>query len=107
MANEVVFTDTNFEENIKNSVALVDFWAPWCSPCRVQGPIVDQVAEKFGGQAAIGKMNVDENKNTPGRLGIRAIPTLILFKDGQEVNRFTGIQQENTLVDALSNALNN
>jgi thioredoxin 1 len=107
MSKEMEFTDTNFKESIQKKVALVDFWAPWCAPCRVQGPIVDRVAEKFDGQAAIGKMNVDENKMTPGHFGIRAIPTLILFKDGQEVNRFTGIQQEKILVKAISNALNN
>jgi thioredoxin 1 len=107
MSKEVVFTDSNFEEHTKENVVLIDFWAPWCSPCRVQGPIVDQVAEKFAGQAAIGKMNVDENQATPGRFGIRAIPTLILLKDGREITRFTGIQQENILVEAVTNALNN
>lgn len=102
MSNEKVFTDENFQQSLQNNVTLVDFWAPWCAPCRMMGPVVEKLAEKFNGKAVVGKMNVDEHKNVASQLGIRAIPTLILFKDGREIKRFQGVQSE----DALSGALN-
>ncbi|MFH1139881.1 MAG: thioredoxin [Pseudomonadota bacterium] len=105
MNAEHVFTDSNFETLVGRGVALVDFWAPWCTPCRLQGPIVEKTAEKFQGQAVIGKMNVDENPEAPRRFGVKAIPTLILFRDGREVTRLTGLQQEGALAQALEQAL--
>jgi thioredoxin 1 len=105
MSNEQVFTDANFDELVSKGVSLVDFWAPWCGPCKMQGPIVEKTAEKFEGKALVGKMNVDENPGAPMRYGVRAIPTLILFKDGKEVNRFTGLQQEGQLSEALNQLL--
>jgi thioredoxin 1 len=85
-------TDSNFEADVLGSdkPTLVDFWAEWCGPCRAIAPTVEAVAEEFQGKANIVKMNVDENMSVPQRYGIRGIPTLILFKNGQEQERYVG-----------------
>jgi thioredoxin 1 len=103
--NTVVVNDANFTELTGNGVALVDFWAERCPPCRVQGPIVDKIAEAFTGRATVGKFDVDSNPVVPTRLGLMYIPTLIIYKEGGEVERFTGLQQEATLVSALDKVL--
>lgn len=85
-------TDTDFEKDVLGSEypVLVDFWAEWCGPCRMIAPAVEAVAEEYSGKASFFKMNVDENQNVPQRFGIRGIPTLILFKGGQEQERIVG-----------------
>ena len=98
-------TDLNFQENVKTGITLVDFWAPWCPPCRKQGPIVDKVAEAFDGAATIAKMNVDENHNIAGQLEVANIPTLIIFKDGKEVKRMVGLHEEADLKAAINAVL--
>jgi len=82
-------------------VALVDFWAPWCAPCRTQKPIVEQLAEEYAGRASISAVNVDENPSLAGSYGVYSIPTLVLLKDGDEVNRFVGVQSAERLRAAL------
>ena len=84
-------TDSNFDQEIRTGVTRVDFWAEWCGPCRRIAPIVEQLAGEYEGRAAIGKLNVDENPNIPGRFMIRGIPTLLLFKDGQLADTLVGL----------------
>ncbi len=85
-------TDTSFETDVLKSdkPTLIDFWAEWCGPCRAIAPTIEAVAEEFEGKANVLKMNVDENMNVPQRYGIRGIPTLIVFKNGQEQERYVG-----------------
>ncbi len=97
-------TDADFDEKVLKSdlPVLVDFWAAWCGPCRAIAPVIDQLAQEYDGKVIIAKMNVDENPATPGRFGIRAIPTLILFKDGKVVEQITGAVGKTVIENALS-----
>ena len=98
-------TDAGFADFTAEGVVLADFWAERCPPCRVQGPIVDKLAGDFAGRAAVGKLDVDANRETSERFGIMYIPTLIIFKDGEEVRRFSGLQGKGPLALALEEAL--
>jgi thioredoxin 1 len=84
-------TDSNFDQETKSGVVLVDFWAEWCGPCRRLAPAVDALASEFDGRATVAKLNVDENPNVPGRFMIRGIPTLLLFKNGQLEETLVGL----------------
>ncbi len=97
-------TDSNFdtELNSSNLPVLVDFWAPWCGPCRMLAPILDAIAEKFAGRIRVAKVNIDENPGVTGRFGILSIPTLIFFKDGKEVERLIGALPEAALTEKLN-----
>lgn len=92
-----------FQDFISSGLVLVDFWAPWCGPCRMQSPILDQVAEQVPG-VKIGKVNVDENGDLAVRFGINTIPYLVIFKDGRKVSDFVGLRQAQVLADALRTA---
>jgi thioredoxin 1 len=101
MASDKVqtITDGNFESTIKNATVpvLVDFWAEWCQPCLRLGPAVDGLAAEFEGKLIVGKLNVDENPEVPGRFGVRSIPMLVLFKGGQAVDQSIGLVSKDVL----------
>ena len=101
MALEI--TDANFEEVVLKSdkPVLVDFWAEWCGPCRMVGPVVDELATEYDGKAVIGKVNVDENPDISAKYGIRSIPTLLFIKGGEVVDRSVGVAPKTTLADKL------
>lgn len=105
--NITEITDENFQGEILSSSvpALVDFWAAWCGPCRAIAPVVEELAGQFEGQIKVGKLNVDENPKTPGQYGIRAIPTLILFKNGAVAEQITGAVSKSTLEAAIKKTL--
>ena len=90
-----------FERSILHGVTLVDFDAPWCAPCRAQKPIIDALKKNYQGKAAVKKINIDDNRDIALHLGIQSIPTIILFNEGREMNRFIGVQTEETLNRAL------
>ena len=98
-------TDSTFDEAVANGVALVDLWAPWCGPCKMQGPIIEKVAEAVGEKATVAKLNVDEASAVAAKYGVMSIPTLILFQDGEETKRFVGLQQQEALVAAIEELL--
>ncbi|PID75250.1 MAG: thioredoxin [Deltaproteobacteria bacterium] len=104
MASEKVLqlTDAEFDNAVQSDQpTLVDFWAPWCGPCKAIGPVIEDLAEEYEGKVAIAKMNVDDNPATPGKFGIRAIPTIILFKKGEVVDQVTGSVGKAQLVEML------
>ncbi len=107
MADLLQVTDANFDEEIvKASIpAMVDFWAEWCGPCKMVGPTVEALAKEYEGKIKIAKMNVDENRETPAKFGIRNIPTLILFKDGEVAQTIIGAQTKSHLEEELKKLL--
>ena len=106
MGNAKEFTTKNWEKDVLKSdkPVLVDFWAPWCGPCRMQGPIIEELADEVGEQALIGKLNTDESPEVAGHYHIRSIPTLLVFKDGKPVKQFVGVTNTSTLKAALLQA---
>jgi thioredoxin 1 len=99
MASDKVktFTDSNFDDETKSGVVLVDFWAEWCGPCRMIAPALEEIANDLGEKVTIAKLNIDENPETPGRYGVRGIPTMLLFKDGQPIAQKMGAAPKSQL----------
>jgi thioredoxin 1 len=98
------FTDANWKSEVLDSSVpvVVDFWAPWCNPCRMLAPTIEKLAGELEGQVKVGKMNTDENQDTPGSLRISAIPTVLVFHGGKEVDRLVGVNSETKFKAALA-----
>ncbi len=105
MALEI--TDTTFEEVVLNSdkPVVVDFWAAWCGPCRMVGPIIDELATEYEGKAVVGKVDVDNHQQFAAKYGVRNIPTVLVFKGGEIVNRQVGVAPKNVYAEAIDAAL--
>ena len=101
--NIIALTDANFDEEVYKSdkPVLVDFWAPWCAPCNMLAPIIEEIAKEYSGKVKVCKMNVDDNPSTPAKFGIRGIPTLIIFKDGKIVDQIVGLVPKATIKEVL------
>jgi thioredoxin 1 len=96
-------TDSNFEQTIQsNRTVLVDFWANWCGPCRALGPIIEELAGEYSGKVLVGKLDVDESPQTAEKFQVFSIPTMIIFKDGQEAERLVGLCPKTRITDALA-----
>ena len=107
MSSATAVSDASFEQDVLKSdvPVLVDFWAPWCGPCRMVAPIVDEIAKEFDGKIKVFKLNTDENPNVASKFGIRSIPTLMVFKDGQKVDTVVGAVPKTTLSSTISKYL--
>ncbi len=101
MGKYVELNNDNFKDTIAKGVTLVDFWAPWCGPCRMIAPVIEELAEDFDGKATIAKVNTDEEQDIAIQYGIRSIPTLLFFKDGELVDQMVGAAGKQVLADKL------
>ena len=102
-ASPLLVTDQNFAAEIERSPlpVLVDFWAAWCGPCRMVAPVVEQLAKELSGKVRVGKLDVDANQETAGRFRVQSIPSLLIFKDGKEVDRIVGVQSKEAILRRL------
>ena len=106
MADIIHFTRANFDSTINGNLpVLVDFWASWCGPCRMVAPVVESLADRYTGRMLVGKVDVDSEPELAGHYGVMSIPTIILFKDGQEVKRMVGAMPEEAYADVLDKLL--
>lgn len=96
------FTDQNFAQEISKGFAIVDMYADWCGPCKMMAPVFEEIAKNLEGKVKMGKLNVDDSPETPGRFGVSGIPTLIFLKDGVEVGRLVGFQSKEALLEKIS-----
>jgi len=102
MAKYVELNNSNFEETIKEGVTMVDFWAPWCGPCRMIAPVVEELAEDFEGKATIAKVNTDEEQDIAVKYGIRSIPSILFFKNGEVVDQMVGAASKDAFADKIN-----
>ena len=100
----MTLTDKNFQSQTKNKLVLVDFWAAWCGPCRMMAPVLNEIATELKGNAHIGKVNVEQYQSLAQKFKVRGIPTLVLFKNGVEVNRFVGVKSKEYLIKQIQSA---
>jgi thioredoxin 1 len=107
MASEMEFTDSNFDQEVlkSNEPVLVDFWAPWCGPCKMIAPIVAEISTEYAGKLKVGKLNTDDNQGTASRYGVMSIPTVMIFKNGQMVARIVGAQSKQTFTGKIDAVL--
>ena len=104
---DTTFSDQNFQQDVLSSdkPVLVDFWAPWCGPCKIISPLVDALAQEYEGKIKVGKLNVDDNPDVSGQFGVMSIPTLMFFKNGQPVKSIVGAQGRDTIKSAIESVL--
>ena len=106
MGKTLEITDSNFNNVIsKNKTVLVDFWAEWCGPCRMIGPVIEELANEYEGKAIIGKLDVDSNQESSVKYGVRSIPTILTFKDGEIIDRQVGAVPKKTLTNVIDSQL--
>ena len=98
----LTLTEVNFQQKTKNKVVLVDFWASWCAPCRMMAPILNDVASELNGNSHVGKVDIQQYQSLANQFKVRSIPTLILFKNGKEINRFVGIKSKDFLLKEIA-----
>ena len=103
-AKVLTLTDKNFQQQTKNKVVLVDFWATWCAPCRMMAPVLNEVADGLSGNTHVGKVNIEQYQSLAQKFKVRSIPTLILFKNGAEINRFVGMKSKDFLLQQIQKA---
>jgi len=103
--NTLTFDDATFEQAVSQGPVLVDFWAEWCQPCRVLGPVIDEIADEFAHKVTVGKVDVDANAALAQRFGVSSIPTVILIVDGKEHKRFVGINPKENYTEAINGVL--
>lgn len=101
----LTLTETNFQQKTKGKVVLVDFWATWCAPCRMMAPVLNDVASELNGNSHVGKVDIQQYQSLANQFKVRSIPTLILFKNGKEVNRFVGIKSKEFLLKEMAKAI--
>jgi thioredoxin 1 len=101
LKNILTLTDKNFRQQTKDKLVLVDFWASWCAPCRMMAPVLNDLADELTGNQYVGKVNIEQYQSLAQQFQVRGIPTLILFKDGKEVNRFVGIKPKDFLLQQM------
>jgi thioredoxin 1 len=107
MSKKLEFTDTSFQSDVVSSTTpvLVDFWAPWCGPCKMLDPVVEEIAGEYEGRLKVGKLNTDDNRETAAKYGIMSIPTIMIFKDGEVKARIVGAQPKRAIVEKIDEVL--